>query len=106
MSGTKKLSKEKRVYTIDFDSNEHAQLDEQIPVEYDHDKLKSVLNGLNVGCRELLKAFYFDKKPLRILKLEFGLGSEQAIKNKKLRCMKTLMEHVKNLNLTIEDFIK
>jgi RNA polymerase sigma factor (sigma-70 family) len=102
----KKLSKEKRVYTIDFDSNEHAQLDEQIPVEYDHDKLKSVLNGLNVGCRELLKAFYFDKKPLRILKLEFGLGSEQAIKNKKLRCMKTLMEHVKNLNLTIEDLIK
>lgn len=58
--------------------------------------LEELMNDLKEECRTLLIAFYYQKKSILELKKEFDLGSKQAVKNKKYRCLKYLFDLFKN----------
>jgi RNA polymerase sigma factor (sigma-70 family) len=66
--------------------------------------LPGLLKELKEECTRLLTGFYFDGKSIRELMIEFSLGSEQATKNKKLRCMEYLIRKIKQKGLSIESF--
>lgn len=53
-------------------------------------KLEKCLQLLSEDCRKVIFAFYYQKKSMKEIMVMFGLGSEQAAKNKRFRCMKEL----------------
>lgn len=79
---------------------EHAQE----PAEINSTGLSELLNEIKGECKQLLTGFYYDGKSMKELMIEFSLGSEQAAKNKKLRCMEFLVRKIKEKGLSIESF--
>ncbi|MEP4093945.1 sigma-70 family RNA polymerase sigma factor [Reichenbachiella sp.] len=69
-------------------------------------RLEKIINELNPDCQRVLKAFYFESKSMEEIQRLFGLGSIQATKNKKLRCMKHLMQLISKKKLAIKDFVE
>lgn len=51
---------------------------------------RSVFERLDVMCQQLLTAFYFDKKTMKQIADEFGLGTEDNAKVRKYRCVLAL----------------
>ena len=54
--------------------------------------LQELLARTGDGCRSLLTGFYFGERSMKELADAHGLGSEQAARNKKSRCLKKLTE--------------
>ncbi|RYY93692.1 MAG: sigma-70 family RNA polymerase sigma factor [Chitinophagaceae bacterium] len=54
--------------------------------------LQALLAGTGEGCRALLTGFYYESRSMKELAKTQGLGSEQAARNKKVRCLKKLTE--------------
>lgn len=54
--------------------------------------LNELLDQLGDGCRRLLRGFYFEKKKMKDLLLEFDYENEQVLRNKKSKCMKKLKD--------------
>jgi len=79
---------------------------EVLPVQINSERIKKVLDLLSDKCRDLLHEYYFNGSSMIEIMTKFNLKSEQSAKNKKYLCMKKLVEHVKEHNLTIESFIK
>ena len=52
----------------------------------------AALEQLGERCRELLTAFYFERRPLADIAAERGIGAATA-KNEKYRCMQRLRKH-------------
>ena len=52
----------------------------------------------------MLKAFYYEGKTMDEIAANFGLGSAQAAKTKKLRCMKSLIKVIRDNGYKAEDF--
>ena len=76
------------------DIQEFISVDDEAS-EIDNEKvlqtLNNLINKLSKKCKEILIAFYYDNMSMRkIMNLE-GYKSEQAMKNKKYKCMKELM---------------
>lgn len=69
-------------------------------------KLEHILGELNADCQKVLTAFYLESKSMKELQDLFQLGSIQATKNKKLRCMKHLMQLISKKKLTPNDFME
>jgi len=65
------------------------------------DRLMEKLDG---QCKKVLLMFYFKKQSMKEIMIEFELGSEQAAKTKKLRCMKKLEELFESHNITRDLF--
>lgn len=53
-------------------------------------KLKKAMQQLSEDCRKVIYAYYYQKKSMKEITKIFALGSEQAAKNKKSKCMKRL----------------
>lgn len=66
--------------------------------------VKEALNQIDNGCRKVLLDFYFKKLTMAQIAELYGLGSEEAAKNKKYRCLKKLIEYVKSKSLKQSDF--
>ncbi len=75
-------------------------------VELDSSLVKRVLAELSQECESLLIGFYYYKKSFAELQLQFGVGSIQAIKNKKGRCLKYLMTLLKDYGIGKDSFVK
>lgn len=54
--------------------------------------LLEMIGKLDESCRKILTYFYYDKLRMNVIMNKMKLGSEQSAKNKKLKCMKRLME--------------
>ncbi|MEJ1241855.1 sigma-70 family RNA polymerase sigma factor [Chryseolinea sp. T2] len=52
----------------------------------------ALMDKLGPECREVLVEFYFNNKSMRELQARYDVNSEQAMKNKKMRCLKYLRD--------------
>ena len=68
--------------------------------------INRVLSDLSPSCKQLLIDYYFKKIAITEIKEKEGLGSIQAVKNKKWRCMKKLQEIIEKYDLTQENFYR
>ncbi len=64
--------------------------------------VKDALAEMGNDCKQLLTFFYFEKLSMNEIMKTFGLGSAQAAKNKKLRCVKKMMQLFKERGITKE----
>ena len=51
-----------------------------------------LIGRLGTKCRDILVAFYYEGLPMRDILTRTGYQSEQVLRNKKTKCMKTLVE--------------
>ena len=65
-----------------------------------------LLSKMDSGCADLLIAIYYEHKPVEEIEQQFKLGSNQALRNKKSKCLKKLMQFIKDSGLTYESFLK
>ena len=75
-------------------------------VTIDEEKLILLLSNIDSGCFELLTAIYYERKSAEEIEAQFNLGSNQALRNKKSKCLKKLMKLVKDSGLTYESFLR
>lgn len=66
--------------------------------------LDEMMSKLSLDCQALLKAFYYEKKRMNTIVSELGISSVQVAKTKKFRCLKKLMDIVKQRKLDLDDF--
>ncbi len=73
--------------------------------ELNNHLLDTLIQALKTDCQKILIGYYYEHKSMEELAVVFKLGSEQATRNKKMRCMKELMRIVKEKNLTAQNFL-
>lgn len=86
------------------DINDEMMVGEEKEAIVRLDLLKKVTDRLSTDCQDLLKSFYFRKSSMDEIAKKHKLGSVQAAKNKKWRCLKVLMTIVKSFKLDRDDF--
>ncbi len=94
------LKRLSRIKNINHDINDFADF-VSIDDDAGGDKTKNgeilmeMINKLDESCRKILMYFYYDNLRMNVIKDKMKLGSEQSAKNKKLKCMKRLMEIIR-----------
>lgn len=63
------------------DTDDHAAHDEQLNMA------ERALEKLAEKCREILRLFYWEKRPMQYIAQKVGLKSEQAAKTQKYKCL-------------------
>ena len=92
----------KVTYNSDLVEKQKEATHQSLDVQY----LTAVLNEMSGECKNLLSSFYYDNKSMQEIQQDFGLGSEQAAKNKKSRCLKKLISFFKQKGITYDSFIE
>ena len=100
-----------------YKKKERYDLKSEFPQEASVELNKNDLSGLSVSktinqlleeldyeCREILQLFYFKEKNMTEIQRHFDLGSEQAAKNKKYKCLKKLVVLFDKYKLTRDRF--
>ena len=77
---------------------------EEPAVQANTSLLRRIFDLLNEGCKKVLLAFYFEGKTMDEIASYSNLGSAQAAKTKKLRCMKRLTNLIQTNGYKAEDF--
>lgn len=89
----KKFRREYKKQTVQVDDVLYNIKDETKVENYDEElirELKLVLNELKTPCKEVLIDFYYKNFTMQEIAKKYKLGSEQAAKNRKYRCIKRL----------------
>lgn len=90
----KKLRSQKRVVQLSDTLKEYIPIEESIlkTLEENEQKqqIRSLLDQLSPGCRDILLHFYFEKLKMSEIAKIMNLANEQVAKNKKAGCMKKL----------------
>lgn len=66
--------------------------------------IEILLKQLDPNCREILKKYYYENRSMQEIQAHFSLGSTQAAKNKKYRCLKKLVELFKSHGIKKDAF--
>lgn len=69
-------------------------------------KLLDLLHTSGQKCMELLRAFYYDKLPMRRIAGLFSFSSERSATVQKYKCLEKVRDLVKEKSLTYEDFLE
>lgn len=91
----KNLKRKKSFFTdtddTRFEISEKGFLEINIDLEKE-DKINRAIAKLGNDCKEVLTDYYYNNLTSKEIMEKFGLGSEQAAKNKKYRCMQSLIK--------------
>ena len=84
-----------------------AMVSQVLPVmeaepEVNADMVNHLLTHLNDNCRKLLVGFYYEAQSMSQIACDLGLGSAQAAKNKKVRCMRKLNSFIRENSIKRE----
>ena len=80
-----------------------ADIEDEINISKKKLTLSYLLEQLDEGCRNVLTDFYFRGMSIKEIAVKYSLTNEDSAKNKKYRCMKKLMDLVKNNNIDMND---
>lgn len=68
------------------------------------DALLNFLEKSGKKCMELLKAFYYDRLPMKDLAKQFGFSGERSATAQKYKCLEKVRDSIKERALRKEDF--
>ncbi len=78
--------------------------DEESVIQNSQLTIREALEHVGETCKHLLIDFYYNKKSMDELMHIYGLGSNEATRNKKYRCMQSLIAFVKKNKIKRSDF--
>lgn len=103
----KKLQKRLPFVDIDELRDNRISISGQTGSEITEDARRNIykaMDQLNPDCKKILIEFYFNNRSMKALQSMFELGSEQAAKNKKMRCLKKIIVIFESLGFTKDRF--
>ncbi|MBO6494418.1 MAG: sigma-70 family RNA polymerase sigma factor [Roseivirga sp.] len=77
---------------------------DEVNIKYSIGKLQALLNRLDSQCKMVIEDFYFVQMTMGELMEKYELGSEEAAKNKKYRCLKKLISLARVNGFQLTDF--
>ncbi|MEO6151406.1 MAG: sigma-70 family RNA polymerase sigma factor [Mucilaginibacter sp.] len=86
-----------------LDTYECGDKEEHLPSS---DKLMYYLETAGQKCMEMLRAFYYDKLPVKDIATLFGYSGERSATVQKYKCLEKVRDTVKQKALTYEDFLE
>ena len=90
---------------------EISDIGKELVSEQEHGKvdlsktMHRLLDELGGNCKKILYMYYYENKSMLEVKKSFDLGSEQAAKTKKYRCMQQLIKLFKKRNITPDSIL-
>ncbi len=63
-------------------------------------QMEILFEKLKFGCQEILRYFYHEEMTLSEIRQKLNLGSDQAVSNKKYRCLKSLADLFKTARIS------
>lgn len=90
----------------DFSEEMKLALDDRSIKTVNTSFLNRVFGELKADCQKILKEFYYHNKSIVELRKSMKMESDQVVKNKKGRCLKYLMNIIRQKNLTMESFFE
>ena len=100
---TKSFNKKVKKSNLAFDN---SGLKTEVQSEINSDLFSELFNHISDSCKKILVQFYFEKRSMEEIMDSFQLGSIQAAKNKKYRCLQSLIKKTKELNLNYQTFLR
>lgn len=79
--------------------------DEESIIQGSQLTMREALEHIGETCKCLLIDFYYHRKSVDQLMKQYGLGSKEATRNKKYRCVQRLIAFVKKNNIDRSDFV-
>ncbi|RYZ94768.1 MAG: sigma-70 family RNA polymerase sigma factor [Sphingobacteriaceae bacterium] len=97
----KKNKENNKLQPLDgYDINEN---EEQLPSPA---RIMHYLETAGQKCMEMLRAFYYDKLPVKDIATLFGYSGERSATVQKYKCLEKVRNTVKQKALTYEDFLE
>ena len=97
----RKFQSEKKLSPLDEELSDRQ--DDATPSEI---KLLRVLESAGKKCLELLRAFYYEKQPLKHVAATFGYSGERSATVQKYKCLEKVRDTVKQKSLRYADFLE
>jgi len=72
---------------------------------YKTQRLLQFLESAGQKCLDLLRAFYYQKQPLKQLVTTLGYANEHSLSVQKYKCLEKVRHTVKNQSVAYEDFL-
>ncbi len=86
-------------------SREESDISHQITAREERDRLHEMVDQLGDTCKKILLLFYYEGRSMKEIWEQLDYESEQAVRNKKHKCMKKLEELI-NANPSIKNTLK
>ncbi|OEK02426.1 hypothetical protein BFP97_13235 [Roseivirga sp. 4D4] len=83
---------------------ESYSFDEETIIQSAQLTMREALEQIGEACKKLLMDFYYHNKTMEVLMETYKLGSNEAARNKKYRCMQRLISFVNENRLKRTDF--
>ena len=77
-------------------SQVEADISEKLSQQEDLKLIQSLFEELGESCKRILLLFYFEDLSMKEICEQTEYSSEQVLRNKKYKCMKSLIERVKS----------
>lgn len=74
-------------------------------ISYNDNRLLQLLESTGRKCMNLLRAFYYEKLPLKKISRQLGYSSEHSATVQKYKCMEKVRDIIKQRSIAYEDFI-
>jgi RNA polymerase sigma factor (sigma-70 family) len=81
-----------------------AQISLDDEIRINEPKLVRLLESTGKKCLDLLRAFYYEKMPMRNIAHAFNFRSEHSATVQKYKCIEKIREEIKNKSVSYEDF--
>lgn len=81
-------------------------IEESPSIEREEDALIRFLELTGKKCLELLKAFYYDKLPMKAVARMFGYSTVRSATVQKYKCLEKVRDQVKEKSVTYESFLE
>ena len=101
----RKFNREKSTVSLD-DTEQAITIPDDFYKPVEENRLMKFLERAGKKCMDLLKAVYYDKAPMKMIKSTFGFSSEHSATVQKYKCLEKVRDMVKSKSLSYEDFLK
>ena len=93
-----------------FVSMDQFEVSISVPVDFyptlDNNRILRFLEMAGKKCMDLLRAFYYQKIPVKKLAKDLGYSNEHSASVQKYKCLEKVRHFVKKKSLSYEDFIE
>ncbi|MEO9871808.1 RNA polymerase sigma factor [Ekhidna sp.] len=99
--------RKQKVLNIPIEENhlmENQTIEDLFSSQEDVRKLDMLFGKLGKGCKDLLTSFFYHEQKVSEIKEKLSLGSDQAVRTKKFRCLQKLTAIFKESKITKDQF--
>ncbi|MEL7587164.1 MAG: sigma-70 family RNA polymerase sigma factor [Prolixibacteraceae bacterium] len=88
------------------ESEREISVPEDINPTVEDKRLLRILESAGQKCMDLLRAFYYQRRPVKDLTGALGYTSEHAVSAQKYKCLEKIRNTIKQKSLRYDDFIE